>query len=87
MTMRKKAKVCTDVDGLHKGDSFDWDNPSKSDCEITKCKPPLTQNSYHVPAGKSTPANVDPNAPLGTYPYECKCGQLRTTPKIIIGSD
>jgi len=72
------------------GSSFAWMNDSDEDCTITACKPPLTEDTYVVPAHSSLVATVDKNAPRGEYAYQYEFKGLRrtkpvrTNPKIIV---
>jgi hypothetical protein len=81
--MRQQIPVCADAQ-LKQGEAFDWVNSGKTDCEITKCDPPLEKNHYKVPAGHTVPAKVRDDAEKKTHDYTCECGKSKTNPKIII---
>jgi hypothetical protein len=82
--MGQNIPVCTDAQ-LQQGESFEWVNSGKTDCEITQCDPPLEKNRYDVAAGSSTPAKVRDHAERKTHYYRCECGKGKlNNPKIII---
>jgi hypothetical protein len=81
---KKKHLVCEDIVDLVVGDVLVWDNTSgAADCVVTECKPALENDSYTIPAYKTTDANV---VAKSKQTYHCKCHKQgkEGDPKLIV---
>ena len=71
------------------GETFTFTNHSNMVCTVTQCSPPLTLNSYPVPAmANGVPgtlsATVQANAAVGTYNCQFNNGPVMGIPHIIV---
>ena len=73
------------------GATFDWENHSESECDVSGTSSFLTQDSYTVPAKNgdtpgTTPATVLSNVANGDYSYSASNSRKRTNPTIHVSS-
>ncbi len=73
------------------GATFDWENHSESECDITGTGGFLTLSSYSVPQKEgstpgTTPATVLANVADGNYSYSASNSKKRSNPTIRVQS-
>jgi hypothetical protein len=64
-----------------------WDNSEgKSDCKVYGCQPALEKDTYSIPKGTATLANVMNKTDPKGQTYKCDCGVHgpKSDPKLIV---
>ena len=87
--MPTQVNCCNGDSTLSPGENFEFINYANVTCNITNCSPPLVNSSYTVgpctTAGGSTcPAQVQQNAPPGSYGINVDCCSANHAPTIVI---
>lgn len=87
--MPTQVNVCGSNTTLRPGDRFEFINYQSATCTVSNCSPPLVNSSYTVSAatssgGSTCPAQVQSNAPTGSYTLDVNCCAPDGHPIVII---